>query len=151
MDARIVNPFIAALSNILPQLGFKNVVRGKVLMKNQFIDCLGVAVNVGLTNQVSGNVVFNMTENSAKGLSSVIMMGTPVSQLDDIAQSAICEMVNMVTSNAANALSQEGVVIKCEPPRLSQSTAKYKVCNNNFIGIEMAVDELPFEIVIGMN
>jgi len=151
MDARIVNPFIAALSNILPQLGFKNVVRGKVLMKNQFIDCLGVAINVGLTNHVSGNVVFNMTENSAKGLSSVMMMGASVTQLDDLAQSAICEMVNMVTSNAATALSKDGIAIKFEPPALSQSTSKFKVCNSNFIGIEMAVDELPFEIVIGVN
>jgi hypothetical protein len=38
-----------------------------------------------------------------------------------------------------------------DPPALSQSIFKSKVCNNNFIGIEMTADELLFEIGIGVN
>ena len=151
MDAQFVNPFIAALTNILPQLGFKNVVRGKVFMKTQFIDCLGVAVNVGITNQLTGNVVFNMSEDSAKGLSSVMMMGAAVTNFDDLAQSAVCEMVNMITSHAVSALSQDGIAIKVGPPELSQSNSKFKICDSNYIGIEMVADELSFEIGIGVN
>jgi chemotaxis protein CheX len=151
MDARLVNPFIAALSDILPQLGFKNVVRGNVFVKPQFIDCLGVAVQVALTHQVNGSVVFNMTEEAAKGLSSVMMMGASVTQFDDMAQSAICEMVNMITSNAANALSQSGIAVKLKPPALSQSNSQFKVCDSNYIGIEMTADALSFEVGIGIN
>jgi chemotaxis protein CheX len=151
VDARFVNPFIAALSNVLPQLGFKTIVRGKLFSRDQFIDSQGVIINVQLTNQVSGNVAFTMSEESARRLSSVMMMGMPVSSLDPMAQSALCEMVNMVTANAANSLNKDGVTVGLVPPALSQNTAKLKLCNSNFIGIEMLIDELPLEIGIGLN
>lgn len=150
MDARVVNPFISALSTVLPQLGFKNIARGKVQMQAESIDCLGVAVNVGVTSQTPGSVVFNMTEATAKSLTSVMMMGATVNQLDDMAQSAICEMVNMITSNAATALSKEGIAIKLAPPALCQSTSKVKVCSS-FINIEMVADNLTFELCVGIN
>ncbi|MDR3588335.1 MAG: chemotaxis protein CheX [Negativicutes bacterium] len=151
MDAQLVNPFLAALSAILPQLGFKNVVRGKVFTHAQFVEAQGVTVNVAMTNQISGNVVFNMTEEAAKGLSSTIMMGMAVTSLDDMAKSAICEMVNMVASNAVSALSKNGIAVKLEPPVITQSNSKIKVCDNTFIGIEMIADELKFEMEIGVN
>ncbi|VBB07422.1 chemotaxis phosphatase chex [Lucifera butyrica] len=151
MDARFVNPFIAALSDVLPQLGFKNIARGKVFTKDQFLDSLGVTVNVELVTQTTGNVVFNMTEEVAKKLSSVIMMGAIVNKLDDIAQSALCEMANMVTSTAATSLKNNGIPVKLAPPALSQCTSQIKICNTNYIGLEMTVDELMIEISIGLN
>ncbi|WP_371367266.1 hypothetical protein SRRS_12920 [Sporomusa rhizae] len=151
MDAKFVNPFITALANVLPQMGFKKVVRGKLFSKNQFIDSQGVMINVPLTKHVSGNVAFTMTEDTAKRLSSVIMMGFAVDKLDAMAQSALCEMVNIVTSNAATSLNKEGVAVALEPPALTQSTAQLQVCNTNYIGIEMIIDELPIEVAIGLN
>ncbi|MDF2572629.1 MAG: putative chemotaxis phosphatase, CheX [Sporomusa sp.] len=151
MDVQLVNPFLAALLTILPQLGFKNVARGKVFTKDQYIDALGVTVNITLTNQISGNVVFNMTEETAKGLSSTIMMGAAVTSLDDIAKSAICEMGNMIASSAVNNLSKNGIAVKLGPPALAQSNSKIKICDSNFIGIEMIADELKFEMQIGVN
>lgn len=150
MDARFVNPFIAALSSVLPQMGFKNVVRAKLFSKDQFMDNQGVLINVQLTNNIAGNVAFTMTEESAKQLSSTIMMGMPVEQLDTMAQSALCEMVNIVTSNAAIALNKEGFGVGLVPPALSQNT-KLKICNTNYIGIEMLIDELHVEVGIGVN
>jgi chemotaxis protein CheX len=151
LDARFINPFIAALSSVLPQMGFKTIVRDKIFSKDQFLDSQGVLVHVQLTNNVTGNVAFTMTEEAAKKLSSTIMMGMPVQQLDSMAQSALCEMVNIVTSNAATSLNKEGFGVSLVPPALSQSTAKLKICNTNFIGIVMVIDELPVEIGIGVN
>ncbi|WP_371379890.1 chemotaxis protein CheX [Sporomusa aerivorans] len=151
MDARFVNPFIVALTTVLPQLGFKSIVRGKLYAKEQFIDSQGVLVNVQLTNQVSGNVAFTMSQDSAKRISSVMMMGMAVESFDDVAQSALCEMINMVTSNAVNSLNKEGLAVGLVPPALSQDSAPLKICNSSFIGIEMIIDELPLQIGIGLN
>ncbi|CUH96561.1 hypothetical protein P22_2651 [Propionispora sp. 2/2-37] len=151
MDASFVNPFIAAISSVLPQLGFKTVERTKVFPKDQYIEALGVTINVGLANQVTGNVVFNMTVEAARGLSSTIMMGAAVNQLDSMAQSALCEMANMVAANAANALNNEGMAIQLAPPALSQSTSQFKVCNGSCIVFEMLADNQPFQIGIGVN
>ncbi|SDE68696.1 chemotaxis protein CheX [Sporomusa acidovorans] len=151
MDARLVNPFITALSIVLPQMGFKNVARGKLFSGNQFIDNQGVLINVALINNLTGNFAFTMTEESAKRLSSVIMMGTPVNTFDAMAQSALCEMVNIVASNAATSLNKEGIAVNLVPPALSQTATKLKICDTNYIGIEMVIDELPVAIGIGLN
>lgn len=151
MNAQLVNPFIAALTNVLPQLGFKNIVRGKLFSKDQFIDSQGVLINVQLSNHVSGNIAFTMTEECARRLSSTIMMGSPVESFDLIAQSALCEMANMVTSNAVTALKADGFAVSVVPPALSQGTARLKICHSNFIGIEMVIDELPIAVCIALN
>ena len=109
MDARFVNPFISALGSILPQLGFSNIVRNKLFTKELFIDGLGVTVNVPLSNQLQGNVVFNMSEDAAKGLSSIMMMGQPIAVLDDMARSALCEMVNMIAGQRTYEMNAKAV------------------------------------------
>lgn len=151
MNAQLVNPFLSALSTILPQLGFKKVVRGKLFPKDQFIDTRGVVINVQFHNQVTGNIAFTMTEDSAKRLSETMMMGMPVQQFDGVAQSALCEMVNIVTSNAATALKKAGLDVNVIPPALSQSNSPLKISNSNFIVIEMIIDELPVEVGIALN
>ena len=65
MDARYVNPFIDAITNIMPQLGFQNVVRGGVKTGDQFVESKGVTILVGLTDDARGNVAYNMTEEAA--------------------------------------------------------------------------------------
>ncbi|HMM21537.1 MAG TPA: chemotaxis protein CheX [Selenomonadales bacterium] len=151
MDVRYVNPFIAAASSVVPQLGFKNIARGKVYTKDQILESLGVTVQVGMASNVNGNVVFNMTEDAAKRLSSAMMMGMPVERFDEVAQSAICELANMITSTAATALNQNGIQLRVAPPRLVQGVPAVQICNSSFIGIEMIIDELPIEIGIGLN
>lgn len=151
MDARIINRIIAALLNVLPEIGFKNVVRGKLFSKDQFIDGLGIAVNVELTSPPMGNIVFNMTEEVAKGLSKVMLKGAEVGKLDDLAQSAICEMINMVISDAVDSLNKGEINIQSASPVLSQCNSKIRVCNSHYIGFEMMVDEMVFEIGIGFN
>lgn len=150
MDAKLVNPFLGALLAILPQIGFKNVARGKVFTQSQCIDCLGVAVNVAMGNQVSGNVVFNMTEEAARGMAGTMMMGMAVASLDDMAKSAVCEMVNMIAATAVNSLGQSGFAVTLAPPALAQGTGKIKVCGSDFIGIEMTADALQFQMAIGV-
>ena len=151
MDARFVNPFISALGSILPQLGFSNIVRNKLFTKEQFIDGLGVTVNVPLSNQLQGNVVFNMSEDAAKGLSSIMMMGQPIAVLDDMARSALCEMVNMIASNAATSLNKDGFAIRLAPPAFHHCSSQYKICNSKYIGIEMSIDDLVVEVGIGID
>ena len=44
MDVKLINPFIEAVANILPQLGFQAINRGKVSLQDQFVISKGVSV-----------------------------------------------------------------------------------------------------------
>ena len=94
VDAKLVNPFIDAFITVMPQIGFPIPKRTKVYLQNKNITNFGVAVMLGFTKQIRGNVVYNMTEDTAKFIASTMMMGMPVTEMDTMAQSAIAEMSN---------------------------------------------------------
>jgi chemotaxis protein CheX len=151
LDAKFINPFLNAFTGIGSQVGFVNIVRGKIFTKEQFVDSFGVSIQVGINSQSDGNIIFNMTEQTAKAISSVMMMGRPVDTIDDMAKSAVCELVNMIVSHASTSLHQAGLAVKINPPSFLQGNTKVKVCNGTYIGIEMIIDNCPIEMLIGLN
>ena len=66
MDAKLVNPFVDAFTAVMPQMGFPEPKRAKLSVQQLHAVSLGVSVIVGFTKQVHGNVVYNMTEDTAK-------------------------------------------------------------------------------------
>jgi chemotaxis protein CheX len=71
--------------------------------------------------------------------------------MDDMAKSAVCELVNMIVSHASTALNQTGFMIQIAPPSLLQGDTQVTVCNSTYLGIEMIIDKCPIEISIGLN
>jgi len=151
MDAKMINPFIEAIMYIMPQLGFQSIVKGKISVGEQFMLSKGVTVLVGLTDQMRGNVAYNMTEETAKKIASIMMMGMPVAEMDEMAQSAISELTNMVTGNAATNFEKCGLKVDISPPTLVVgSDFKTKVGCNKFLIVEMVIDSLLIELNIGL-
>ncbi len=152
MDVRYVNPFIDAITNIMPQLGFQSVVRGGVKTGDQFVESKGVTILVGLTDDARGNVAYNMTEEAAMKIASTMMMGMPVTQMDEMAQSAISELTNMVTGNAATNFEGLNMKVDISPPSLVVGQKfKAKLSNGKFLIIEMVVDGIVLELNVGID
>lgn len=151
MNARIINRMIASFFKELPKLGFKEVIKGKVFSKNQVIDGLGIVVDIESTSQPTGHIVFNMTEEEAQKLSAVILKGIPVEEMDQSAKNAICEMVNMVLSDAVSSLNTIGINFQLASPVVSQCNSKIRVCDGFCFVFEMFVDKMRIEIGIGFN
>ena len=119
MDAKLVNPFIDAFMTVLPQIGFQEPTRAAMNVKDKMTQSLGVTIIVGFTKQIRGNVVYNMSEDTAKYIASTMMMGMPVESFDEMAQSAVSEMSNMLTANAATNLAAMGLEVDISTPSLS--------------------------------
>jgi chemotaxis protein CheX len=147
----MINPFIDAIMTIMPQLGFQNIVKGKLSVGDQFVESKGITILVGLTDQLRGNIAYNMTEQTAMQIASKMMMGMPVVALDDLAQSAISELTNMVTGNAATSFEKEGLRVDISPPSLVVGEKfRAKVSSTKFLIVEMVVDSLEIELNIGL-
>lgn len=152
MDAKLIEPFVDALSTVLPQLGFQSVQRGPVRRQEEFVEGLGVTVLIGLTQDVQGNLAYNFSEDVARGIASTMMMGMPVAQLDEMAQSALAEMVNMVTANAATRLAERQLSVDISPPSLVLGESlKARISSERFLVVQMQADALAFEVNIGLN
>ena len=151
MDAKYINSFLSAFIGVVPKVGFKNIVRGKVFTNEKFVDSLGVIIQVGMSSQKDGNIIFNMTEQTVKTISSVMLKREKVDTIDDMMKSAVCELVNMIVSHASTSLNQIGFLVKINPPSFLQGNGKVVVCNSTYIAVEMVVDNCPIEISIGLN
>ena len=138
MDAKLVNPFVDAFTTVMPQMGFPEPTRLKMGVKTKNAVSLGVSVIVGFTKQIRGNVVYNMSEDTAKFIASTMMMGMPVAEFDAMAQSAISEMSNMLTANAATNLTGMGLEVDISTPSLSiGENFQVKISDDNYLTVEM--------------
>ncbi|WP_019554118.1 chemotaxis protein CheX [Propionispira raffinosivorans] len=147
MDVKFVNPFINAITTVLPQLGFLTITRGKLSTREKAMPSLGVTVLVGFTKSVRGNVAYNMTTEAACKIASTMMMGLPVATFDEMAQSAISELSNMVTANAATNLASMDFEVDISTPSLTLGdNFSVKISDIQYLVIEMDIDGNLIEI-----
>ena len=116
MDVRLINPFIGAVTGIMPQIGFSNITRKGISLKEKKFMVSGVVLTLGIVGDKKGNVVYSIDMDGAKKIASTMMMGMPVTALDDMSISAISELGNMIMGNAATIFSTKGYVIDITPP-----------------------------------
>ncbi|WKY42968.1 chemotaxis protein CheX [Eubacteriaceae bacterium ES2] len=118
MDVKLLNPFIEAVNAVLPQLGFQNIETKTVTQKTGKLAFHGVVLTLGIVGDKKGNVVYSIDLEGAKNIASIMMMGMPVEEFDDMAQSALSELSNMLTANATINFSNEGITVDISVPTL---------------------------------
>ena len=152
MDAKLVNPFIDAFMAVMPQIGFPIPKRNKVYLQDKNTISNGVVVMVGFTKQMRGNVVYNMEEDTAKFIASTMMMGMPISEFDAMAQSAISEMSNMLTANAATNLTQMGLEVDISTPNLTIGKGfSIKISDSQYLMVEMDLGGHRVDIAVAVD
>ena len=140
MDAKLVNPFVSAVESVLPQMGFQPPTRTSLNVRQKNVEGLGVSVIVGFTKQLRGNVVYNMSEDTAKFIASQMMMGMPINEFDAMAQSAISEVSNMLTATAATNLSGLSLEVDISTPSLSIGQGfQLKISDGPYLTVAMDV------------
>lgn len=145
MDVNLINPFIAAVTGVLPQLGFQSVSRKGLSLGNKKIKTSGVVLNLGIIGDKTGNVVYVISEETAKKIASTMMMGMPVNELDDMAKSAVSEMSNMITANSTINFSNDGVNVDISvPTTIYGDDIEIEMSKSQVITVVFDVDGLEF-------
>ena len=149
MDVRHVNPFIESFTTVMPQLGFSNIQRGNLSEKGQELTYSGVIIIVGIVGAIKGNVVYCIGMEAAKKIASTMMMGMPVDTLDEMSRSALSELTNMLTANAATSFFNAGITMDISTPTLLYGeNISVKMSSNQVLCIQLLADEYPIEINI---
>jgi chemotaxis protein CheX len=111
MDVSYINPILNSFASVLPQLGLANVRKKGMSLKGRFIESPGVMIIVGIIGDIKGNVIYGLSLDDAKKIASTMMMGMPVDTFDELAQSAISELTNMLTATVATNFSNDNISI----------------------------------------
>jgi chemotaxis protein CheX len=150
MDVSNVNPFLNACTIVMPQLGFTSVVKKNLTVSDK-VNAQGVAVSVGIIGDIKGTVVYNFSEESAKMIASKMMFGMEVPTFDDMAQSAISELTNMLTANASIEFSKIGKNINISTPTLvTGKELGIKVTAKKILVVELDADGIQVLVNIGI-
>jgi chemotaxis protein CheX len=150
MDDKYIKAFADSVLTVLPQLGINNIQLGRIYERGRSLETHGIIVILGLIGDARGNVIYSLTEECANGIASVMLMGMELVSFDEMAQSAISELTNMLTANASTELAGLGMNIDISTPTLLTGKFSTTVSSEKVVTIEMTVNGQPFEVNIAI-
>ncbi|WP_315069032.1 chemotaxis protein CheX [uncultured Clostridium sp.] len=150
MDVNYINPILNAFTNVIPQLGLSNVEKKGMSLKGRFIESPGVVIILGIIGDIKGNIIYGLSIEDAKKIASTMMMGMPVNEFDELAQSAISELTNMLTANVATNFSQDNIMINISTPTLVHGKFTANASSDKVICVTMGVGDMNIEVNISM-
>lgn len=116
LDVRHINPFLQSTLSIMEQTAGLKMAVGKPGVGSLVFPNSTFIIQVGVTGVLKGQVLLVMTEEKAKKIASMMMMGMPVETLDEMATSAICELSNMIMGSTATIFSTQQMAMDITPP-----------------------------------
>lgn len=117
MRVDFITPFVSAAYDVLQMEVNAEIERGELAIEQSSKTSQEVTVLVGVTGQVRGLAMYGMSESTAKKIVAA-MVKHPVPIFDEMAQSAIAELGNVITGRASTNLSSVGFNCVLTPPTL---------------------------------
>ena len=152
MDVRLINPFIGAVTGIMPKIGFSNITRKGISLKEKKFMVSGVVLTLGIVGDKKGNVVYSIDMDGAKKIASTMMMGMPVEELDDMSKSALSELSNMLTANASINFSNDGINVDISVPTMMYGEEiEINLQKDNIVCIDFDVDGIVLSVNVALD
>lgn len=151
MNVEYLNPIIKASTFVLGQTCMVETKVGKpYLTQTSYKDEIFI-VMMGITGQLHGQVILAMEAGVACQLASKMMMGMPVDSLNDMAKSALGELMNMMMGNAMTYFSEMDILLDITPPTLFDSkNLSLNVGDSKMIGIPIEFDGMSIELNVAI-
>lgn len=147
MKSSHINPFLQSATLVIEQLCAVRPSRGEITIRNIQFSNDYIWLQIKIFGHMKGDVVFGFPENVALKIVSGMMGGSVVTEFDEMSQSAISELGNMISGNASTILSNEGIVVDITPPTFIQGDNSQAL--NKAVTIPLTMDGIgQFEIFI---
>lgn len=151
MKAEVINPFLESARLVIEQVIQVSPSTGNLGVKTvEFIQD-HIWIQIGMTGQLNGNIMFGIHESVALRMVSVMMGGYVLTEMDEMGQSAISELGNMISGNASTILSNQGVSVDITPPKVVKSEHVISASPQKALSIPLLMDgigELDIQVMI---
>ncbi len=115
MDAKLINPFINATSNVLETMAFIKSVPGKPYLKKDDVAKGDVTGVIGITGETNGTIAVTFEEACILKIVSN-MFGEEMTTLNSEVADAVGELTNMISGQARRELEGLGKVFEAAIP-----------------------------------
>lgn len=150
LNAEHINPFLIAATKILKDMCFIDTKIGRPFVKNISFQDDTVVIMIGVAGELKGQVMVALANDVACDIASKMCM-MPITQMDELSKSAICELGNMMMGNAATVFSTKGIGIDITPPTLCVGNVNIHTSFSKNICIPLTYDDgktIEFNIAI---
>ena len=129
INANHVNTFLKSASSVLQNCCMLSDIQiGKPYMRDASFSDNDWVIIIGLTGELKGQVLICFNRDAALDVAAKMCMA-PVTRMDEMSCSALCELGNMILGNAATLFAADGIGIDITPPTLSHGNVEFM---NNF-------------------
>jgi chemotaxis protein CheX len=115
MRVQIVNRYVQSALTVISKETGQPVERGGLLLEGNPYTTEDVTAVIGVSGQLCGSLYLSMAETVALKLISAIL-GQDTTELDDLGQSGIAELANVIAGTAGIELADEGIETTVNPP-----------------------------------
>jgi chemotaxis protein CheX len=151
MKAEYINPFLESARIVIEQMINIRPTTGQLGIKDiKFVEKY-IWIQIGITGQMQGDIVFGLHEVVALKLVSAMMGGFVLTEMDEMGHSAISELGNMISGNASTMLYNQGVRVDITPPKVVQSVTAAGFIPKKALTIPLIIDgigELEIQVVM---
>jgi chemotaxis protein CheX len=118
MHGQIIVPFLESAQQVLQMMITTGMTPGSVEPATPDLHENHVWIRIDLKGEVAGQVAFGLAPDAALKIASAMMGGFELNALDEMSQSAIAELANMISGNACIQIASSGVKIDITPPQV---------------------------------
>jgi chemotaxis protein CheX len=115
MRVQIVNCYVQAALNVISKETGVQAKRGGLLLEGNPYTTEDVTAVVGISGSLTGSLYLSMGETTALSMISAII-GQQTTELDDLGQSGIAEIANVIAGTAGIDLAEQGIETQINPP-----------------------------------
>lgn len=150
MKKEYILAFVNAIKEIIEMTVYEEPrINKPYALADRYIVADEVAVTIGITGGVSGQVVLSMTKDCAKGIAEK-MIEEPLLDFSSDARSAISELSNMISGKATIELARVGVSSDISTPSLIMAKGMQVSCSKNSFVIVIPIELSAGEIVMNL-
>ena len=117
MNVKFLNPFVDAAVDVLKAEAKANISKGTITLQKSALTTDEVTVLINLVGQVQGVVLFGLSEKMGMNIVSM-MMSQEFTEFDNLAQSGVAELGNVISGRATVMLAEAGFKSTISPPTM---------------------------------
>lgn len=150
MNTEYSEAFFNSFQSVMPQLGIDDISLLDISEIGNQIHTPEVVCIIGIIGDLRGNVIFAMSADAAKKIAGTMMGGMELDDFDEIAQSAVSELGNMLASNACTELSLIKILVDVSTPTLMTGTFSVSASAQNVTRIALSAADFAFDIFLSL-